>query len=139
MMKTPSKQNQAQQFTQRIKKAVFLCAGLFLTALGIIGAFLPIMPTTVFLIAAVWCFSRSSQRFEAWLLNHPRFGATLRNWQKYGAISGTAKLMASLGMALGYGIFYFSAQPSLALALLVAACILSCATYVLSRPRPPSL
>ncbi len=48
--------------------------------LGFIGALVPLMPTTIFLILAAWFFARSSPRLEAWLMHHPRFGATLRNW-----------------------------------------------------------
>lgn len=121
---------------ENLKKMAYLLSGFLLTGLGIIGVFLPIMPTTVFLIGAVFCFSRSSQRFEYWLLNHPRFGKTLRNWQAYGAISQPAKIMASLGMVIGYGLFYLGAQPSLLLACAVALFMAACAYYVVSRPLP---
>lgn len=121
----------------KFKQLAYLITGFFLTALGVVGVFLPIMPTTVFLIGAVFCFSRSSKRFEYWLLHHPRFGPTLINWQTYGAISKPAKIMASLGMLLGYGLFYLGAQPSVLLASSVALFMSGCGYYVLSRPLPP--
>ncbi|HDY86214.1 MAG: YbaN family protein [Pseudoalteromonas prydzensis] len=129
--------NNSMLVISKFKQVTYLLSGLFLTGMGILGAFLPVMPTTVFLIGAVFCFSRSSKRFESWLLNHPRFGKTLTNWQAHGAISKSAKVMASLGMAVGYGLFYLGAQPSLLLATVVALFMGGSAYYVLSRPLPP--
>ena len=56
-----------------MRRWVYLACGLVFTALGIVGAFLPLMPTTIFLILAAGCFARSSPRLEAWLLDHAQF------------------------------------------------------------------
>lgn len=56
--------------------------GWFCVVLAIIGAVLPVMPTTVFLISAAWCFSRSNQKYYQWLLNHRVFGECVRGWQE---------------------------------------------------------
>ncbi len=58
-----------------------LALGWISVTLGVIGIFLPIMPTTPFLLLAAWCFARSSERFHSWLLNHPRLGPTVQAWQ----------------------------------------------------------
>lgn len=105
--------------------------------LGVIGAFLPVMPTTIFLILAAWCFGRSSPRLEAWMLDHPHFGAVLRDWREHGAVPRRAKLMACAGMTLGYVLFWIKAQPTAPAALLVAAFMIGSALYVVSRPKPP--
>lgn len=112
----------------------WLALGCLFVGLGMVGAVLPLMPTTIFLILAAGCFARSSPRLEAWLLNHPRFGPTLRNWRKRGAIGPRAKAMACGGMGLGYGLFLLGARPGPGLALLVAAVMGGCAAFVLSRP-----
>lgn len=117
-------------------RLVWLAAGLVCVTLGVIGALVPLMPTTVFLILAAGCFARSSPRLEAKLLDHPRFGPTLRAWRSDGAIGQRAKAMACIGMALGYMLFWRGAHPHAPLAIAVGAVMAGCAAYVLSRPAP---
>jgi uncharacterized membrane protein YbaN (DUF454 family) len=105
-----------------------------MVALGAIGLVLPLMPGAVFLIAAVACFARSSPRFEAWLLDHPTLGKPLRDWRAAGAIPRSAKIMACVGMTIGFVVFWFSVDPSLPLGAGVAIMFLGCAAYVMSRP-----
>lgn len=117
-------------------RAIWLALGFLFVALGFIGALLPLMPTTIFLILAAGCFARSSPRFEAWLLDHPRFGPTLRAWREDGAIGPRAKMMACSGIALGYALFWWAARPALIIDLLVALVMAGCAAFILSRPAP---
>lgn len=118
-------------------RLVWLVLGLGLTALGLIGALVPLMPTTIFLILAAACFARSSPRLEAWLLNHPRFGAALRNWRSHRAVPRRAKQMAVVGMAGGYVLFELAARPPLWLGLAVALLLIACAAWLIARPAPP--
>jgi len=118
-------------------RLVWLISGLGFTALGLIGALVPLMPTTVFLILATGCFARSSPRLEAWLLNHPRFGAALRSWRSHRAVPRRAKQMAVAGMATGYVLFELAARPPLWLAFVVALLLIACAVWLISRPTPP--
>ncbi len=117
------------------QRAVYLCLGLVMIGLGIIGAILPLMPTTIFLILAAWFFARSSPRLEARLMSS-RFGGSLRDWRESGAISLKSKCFALLGMSTGYVIFLVTSKPSLLLAVAAGALILACAAYVVSRPAP---
>jgi uncharacterized membrane protein YbaN (DUF454 family) len=110
--------------------------GCAMVALGVIGAFLPLMPSTIFFILAAWFFARSSPRFEAWLLSHKRFGPPLRAWQEERAISRRSKMLAAAGMVLGYSVFFATVRPDWPLGLTVFAAILACAVFVLSRPLP---
>lgn len=134
MISNDVRNTKAMTLSSKALKAIFFLAGLFFTGLGIIGAILPVMPTTVFLIVAVYCFGRSSPRFESWLLNHRHYGPTLRNWQKYGAISRRVKFIACIGMAIGFVLFYLGASPAWPLTTAVALFMLLSAWYVLSRP-----
>lgn len=124
----------------RVRRAIrfgWLALGVFCVGLGIVGALLPLMPTTIFLILAAGCFARSSPRLEAWLLDHPRFGPTLRAWRRDGAMSRRAKGMACGGMAIGYAIFLLTARSNAILAVVVAFVMIGCATYIGTRPNAP--
>lgn len=129
---TPSPEAGAKR--PRLARWVWLVLGLVCVALGFIGAIVPLMPTTVFLIMAAACFARSSPKLEAWLLDHPRFGPTLRAWRRDRAIPPAAKVMACSGMALGLAIFWWGAHPKWPLLLVVATIMGLCAAYVVSRP-----
>jgi len=120
------------------RRAGFIALGFVFLALGIVGAFLPVMPTTIFLILAAWSFGRSSPRLEAWMLDHPRFGGVLRAWRADGAIPRRAKWMACAGIALGYVVFWISVAPSLWLAAIAALTMLACALWIVTRPDGPA-
>lgn len=117
-------------------RLIWLLAGLSCVALGFIGALVPLMPTTIFLVLATGCFARSSPRLEGWLLGHPRFGPTLQAWRAEGAMSRPAKAMACSGMAIGFGLFCWGAHAHWPLFIGVGAAMAGCAGYVLSRPSP---
>ncbi len=70
------------------------------------------------------------------MLDHPRFGASLRQWRNEGAVPRKAKLMAVSGMTMGYMLFWIGAGPGWPLAAFVAVFMLSAAAYVVSRPEP---
>ncbi len=64
----------------KLKRRLLIVAGTMATAIGIIGVFVPILPTTPFLLLAAACYLRSSQKFYHWLLNNRLFGAYVRNY-----------------------------------------------------------
>jgi uncharacterized protein len=118
-------------------RALFLSTGFLLLGLAFLGALLPVMPSTVFVILAAGCFARSSPRFEQWLLDHPQFGPNLVAWREHGAILPGAKALALAGMALGYAVFLWSARPDAWLAAAVALFFVASACYVVTRPSGP--
>ncbi len=83
---------------------------IFIT-LGIIGAILPGMPTTVFLILAAWAASKGWPQMDAWLLNHPKYGPTLRDWRANGTVPRKAKWIASIMMTLSGILMLFTTAP----------------------------
>lgn len=112
----------------------YLAVGLVLVGVGVIGVFLPVLPTTPFMIIAAACFARSSIRLETWLLEHERFGPTLRAWRKSGAIPKKAKIASLLGTIIGFVLFYAGSSPGPFLAIAVAALMGFGLVYVFSRP-----
>lgn len=117
-------------------RLINLALGYLMVALGIIGAFLPIMPTTTFLILAAYFFAKSSPRLEAWILNHKQFGPSVRAWREEKAISRRGKTASIVGMGLGFTLFWLTAKPGIYLLLGVLAFFVACGWYVLSRPEP---
>lgn len=83
------------------RRGLWLVAGLLSLATGIVGIFLPLLPTTPFVLLAAFCLSRGSTRAERWLLGHPRFGPMVRDWRATRAIPWRAKQLAWAMMALG--------------------------------------
>ena len=78
---------------------LWLLAGTVNLVTGIVGIFLPLLPTTPFVLLAAFCFARGSARWEHWLLNHPRFGPMVRDWRASHAIPLRAKQLAWTMMA----------------------------------------
>jgi uncharacterized protein len=81
---------------------LFAAFGTLFLGLGVVGIFLPLLPTTPFLLLAVACFARSSRRIFNWLLNHPRFGPLIREWREYRAMPYRAKRTALVLIALSF-------------------------------------
>jgi len=109
-------------------------AGLSLL-LGVIGIFVPGLPTTVFILLAGWAAARSSPRLHAWLWCHPLFGSMLRDWARGGCVSRSAKYSASAMMALCALVLLYVAAPWWARASAIGcmACVL---TWLWLRPEP---
>jgi uncharacterized membrane protein YbaN (DUF454 family) len=94
----------------RSARVVLLAVGHGCVALGVIGAFLPIMPTTVFLIVAASCYARASSRLYNRLLAHRVFGPMIRDWQLHRAMTVRSKvialgaIVAAFGVTLGFAL-----------------------------------
>ncbi len=84
----------------KIKVLCWKIAGLLCVGLAILGAILPILPTTVFLIMATACFAKSSPRMQKKLLNNKTFGPLIHEWQQHRSIPRKAKRIALLTIVL---------------------------------------
>ncbi len=127
----------AQVHRSRSARTGYAALGVVSTALGVIGAFLPVMPTTCFMLLALWAFSKSSPRLHRWLWNHPRLGASLRRWDKHRCIPRSAKIAAMLSMS-GSFMFVLLATDLGAVGLsLVGAFMALGAFFVLRAPSLP--
>lgn len=122
---------------EKLKRPLYSFVGLVLAGIGIAAAFLPLLPSTVFFLGAVYFFARSSPRLEAWILDHQIFGPPVVAWQEHRAIPRKAKYLAFTGMALGFLSFLYFAQPGLWLLIGVAIFFIGSALYVGTRPDGP--
>lgn len=115
-------------------KGAWLAAGLALTGVAVLGAALPVLPSTIFALGAAWCFARSNPRLERWLLEHPRFGPAIHAWRTQRAIATSAKVLA-LGSMAASGLIV--ALTSTGLVVAAAWLVLAAsAAYVATRPTP---
>jgi uncharacterized protein len=110
-------------------------AGLCL-AVGVIGIFVPGLPTTVFILMAGWAAARSSPRFSAWLESHGLFGPMLRDWRESRAVSRRAKLSATIMMA-ACAVILFLTSTRMWLAETITAVMAIVLLWLWRRPEPP--
>lgn len=114
-------------------RIIWLTLGLLSVALGIVGIFLPLLPTTPFLLLAAFCFSRSSERLHTWLVTHPTLGPHIIAWNERGAIPLRAKRLAIVMMAAAFGMSVLLKLPAWVL-WTQGAVLLCVATFILTRP-----
>ncbi len=113
-------------------KTGYILIGSIALVLGIIGAFLPVMPTTVFILIAAWAFARSSDRLHQALLDHPRTGPAIRAWRKNQCIPRHAKIAAVVSMTISWFIVWFTTDWLVS--LIVAIVLLLVMAFILTRP-----
>ena len=117
------------------RRGPLLALGWVMVGLGSIGAVLPLMPTTVFMLIALWAFSKSSPRFRIWLYTHPKFGPPLQAWQRDGAISPRLKVVAVSTMSVS-GVLVAVVTQGWIWPAAVGAMLAAVAAFLLSRPSP---
>ena len=116
-----------------MKKIILITVGWCCVGMAFIGVFVPGIPTTIFLIVALWAFARSSKKFHSWLLNHKRFGPILQNWESHKVVPRNAKILMVILQISAVIIFHYSLQNIYLTALLIITLIFV-ARYVLSLP-----
>ena len=87
-----------------MKRPLWMAGGLLSLALAWIGVVLPLLPTVPFLLLALFCFARGNPVWEQQLLDHPRYGAALRDWKERGAVSRKGKTAALVAMTIAGGV-----------------------------------
>ncbi len=113
--------------------------GCLSVVLGVIGIFLPIMPTTPFLLLAAACFARSSQRFYHWLMNNRWFGPYLRYYTEGLGIPLKIKVrvIGLLWLTMGTSIIFF--VPIVWLKFAMAVVALGASAYIWLQPTAPAI
>ena len=95
---------------KNLKKKIYICVGLLAVGLGIIGAFLPVMPTVPFLLVALFCFERSSKKYHDMILNNKYFGKVLRDYYEGKGLTISVKIKAILFLSCGIGFSFYKVQ-----------------------------
>jgi len=117
-----------------LRYLLLIFAGLCV-ALGVIGIFVPGLPTTVFILLAGWAAARSSPRFSAWLESHATFGPMLRDWRERGAVSRKAKISATIVMSISSVILFLTASQAW-MAEAITAVMAVVLFWLWRRPEP---
>ncbi len=101
-------QNGSNKKTSNLSRWLLISAGTFFIGLGIIGIFLPLLPTTPFLLLAAACYARSSKRFYNWLLNNRWFGNYIKNYREGKRVPLKIKVLSIsfLWFAIGYSAIF---------------------------------
>jgi uncharacterized membrane protein YbaN (DUF454 family) len=121
---------------RRASRPWLLAGGWLLFGLGVIGIALPVMPTTIFWIGAVWCWSRSAPRLTRRVLSHPRFGQPVYLFIEYGVMTRSGKWAAIGGIAFGYLLLQLLGRPDWPVSLLLGLTLIVTASWLWLRPEP---
>ena len=116
-----------------MSRIVLLALGWICVSLGFIGIFIPGLPTTIFLIIALWAFTKSSKTLRLWLLNHKRFGPILRNWQEHKVVPLRAKILMVILQTSVVIIIQYTFD-NLIITFGLAIILVMVALYVISLP-----
>ena len=119
-----------------MKRITLLFLGWLCVGFAFIGIFLPGIPTTPFLIVALWAFAQSSKKFHTWLLNHKKFGPILRNWESHRVVPRKAKILMVILQTLAVFLFHYSLQ-NIYLTIGLIVLLFFVAKYVMSLPSTP--
>jgi uncharacterized membrane protein YbaN (DUF454 family) len=117
-------------------RPLFFVCGLLLVGVGVVGYLTPGVPGTIFLILAAGCFTRSSPRLEAWLINHPRLGPSVVAWRENGAIPRKIKYIAIGSMSVSF-LIVLVLHLSLMWTAIIGVAMLASALFVATRPEGP--
>jgi uncharacterized protein len=123
----------------RLVRALFNIAGAVALGLGLVGIFLPLLPTTPFVLLAAACFARGSERFHQWLLANRTFGPMVFEWERHRSLPYRTKVTAIVLMSLtmAISIVFFVEPPWLKIALALFGVTLALWMYrIPSRDRP---
>lgn len=90
---------------------IYAALGIVCVMLAVVGLVLPLLPTVPFLILAAFLFANSSERMHAWIMDHNVFGPMIDDWRRYGAIRPRAKRLASLSIAVVFGLSLVFGAP----------------------------
>jgi len=122
-------------WSERAAQRTWRTVGAVCFAIGIINAFLPLLPTTVFLLIGVWAYGKGDPAMRERLLSHPRFGCGLRRWVERREIHRAGKVAACGGIALSaaFTVWMAGSRP---LTWAIVAGLVGLMAYLATRPEP---
>lgn len=121
-----------------LKRTIFLSLGIIFLVVATIGIFLPVLPTTPFVLIAAFCFSKSSKRAEKWILKNRYFGTYIENYRNKCGVPIDIKInsIMFLWFMLIISIFLFSNNPIVSLFLIFIGLAVTIHIYTLKTQKP---
>ena len=116
-----------------MKKVIYNTIGGVSLSLGIVGVFLPLLPSTCFILLATWAFAKSSPRFYAWLYYKSPFAQSIQDWQQFKVIPTRIKWIAVISITASYSITILLVDNIYVL-YGVGIGLLGLVAYLLSKP-----
>ena len=124
-------QNQPMTLT----RALWVGMAALSFGIGVLGIFLPLLPTTEFMLGAVYCASKGSPRFESWIRSRRYVGPLIKNWERERAISRRAKFIA-VSMISASALFILLHLSNSWLRWSLIALLIGVAIWLVTRPEP---
>ena len=118
----------------KIKKGAYFVIGTLALVIGVIGAFLPVIPTTPLILLAAWCYIRSSKKFYEWLINNERFGKTIQDYHEGRGIAKNTKVKAIVMMWLTISVSSYFFIPSVELIAFLYMIAVTVTVYIYRQP-----
>jgi len=122
------------QYKSKLVRAILFTTGVISLILGFFGIFLPILPTTPFVLLSAWCFLKSSTKAHAWLYQQKYIGDSLRQWEKNKSISRKTKITA-ISMILISMLVMWTKVDIFPLKLFVTILLLTVSVFISTRPE----
>ena len=119
----------------RHTRLFYLLLAYAAVALGIAGVFLPLLPTTPFLLVAVWAAPKGSQRVHDWIYEQPKFARLLNDWHQQGAVPLSAKWLATAMMVASWMTLWWTGADAWLLIGMVLF-FLGIGGFLWTRPNP---
>lgn len=115
-------------------RVILVVLGTVFVVTGVIGIFLPILPTTPFMLLAAWCYARSSTRFYNWIMNNKVFGPIIREWRQHRSIPRRAKTTALILMPSTFGVSIIFFVPIFWVQIMLAAMCIGMMVFMWQIP-----
>jgi uncharacterized membrane protein YbaN (DUF454 family) len=126
----------APDWSERAVQRTWKTVGTLCVAIGIVNAFIPLLPTTVFLLIGMWAYGKGDPAMRQRLLDHPRFGPSLRLWVERRQISRKGKVAAVLGIAASATFTAFMIGPRKPVLWFILGGLALLCAYLATRAEP---
>jgi uncharacterized protein len=117
-----------------VSKPIFSFLGGLSLLLGLLGIFLPILPTTPFILLAAFFFSKGSEKMHSWLLSRPHLGTLIQEWENHGVIRPRAKVISTIMIVFIFSLTLIYVKVSSTIKIIIALIGIIVLAFILTRP-----